>query len=123
MSDNPTVTTVGRLIADLKPAAAEKVSADARLQSELGLTSVEIIDLVLAAEDDRFFEHPQIEFQPAQLTVNEGVWSNVDGRLLWHDDVLPLVARPVLTAALPPLGGRWPQTPGRAVILRGATPV
>lgn len=53
-----TVETIGRLIAELKPRCAEKVRADARLQSEIGLTSVEIIDLVLAAEDEFEIEIP-----------------------------------------------------------------
>lgn len=58
MSENETVETVSRLIVELKPAATDKVSADARLQSEIGLTSVEIIDLVLAAEDEFEIEIP-----------------------------------------------------------------
>jgi len=58
VSEKGTVETVSRLIAELKPAVAEKVSADARLQSEIGLTSVEIIDLVLAAEDEFGIEIP-----------------------------------------------------------------
>jgi len=58
VSDNDTVETISRLIAELKPAVAEKVSGDARLQSEIGLTSVEIIDLVLAAEDEFHIEIP-----------------------------------------------------------------
>lgn len=58
MSEEETVETVSRLIVELKPAAADKVGADARLQSEIGLTSVEIIDLVLAAEDEFGIEIP-----------------------------------------------------------------
>ena len=58
MSPNDTVATISRLIAELKPEAADKVSADARLQSEIGLTSVEIIDLVIAAEDEFEIEIP-----------------------------------------------------------------
>ena len=58
MSENETVTTISRLIAELKPQVADKVSGDARLQSEIGLTSVEIIDLVLAAEDEFEIEIP-----------------------------------------------------------------
>lgn len=61
MSENDTgdtVATVCRLITELKPAVADKVSGDARLQSEIGLTSVEIIDLVLAAEDEFHIEIP-----------------------------------------------------------------
>lgn len=52
MSSDETVKTVSRLIGELKPEVAEKVSNEARLQSEIGLTSVEIIDLVIAAEDE-----------------------------------------------------------------------
>jgi acyl carrier protein len=58
VSDTATVDTVRRLIVELKPQVAEKVSDDARLQSEIGLTSVEIIDLVLAAEDEFDIEIP-----------------------------------------------------------------
>lgn len=58
MSANETVKTITRLIAELKPQVADKVSGDARLQSEIGLTSVEIIDLVLAAEDEFHIEIP-----------------------------------------------------------------
>ena len=58
MSSSATVETLGRLIVELKPAAAEKISGGARLQSEIGLTSVEIIDLVLAAEDEFEIEIP-----------------------------------------------------------------
>jgi acyl carrier protein len=52
VSSDETVKTVSRLIGELKPEVAEKVSNEARLQSEIGLTSVEIIDLVIAAEDE-----------------------------------------------------------------------
>jgi len=58
MSANDTVETIGRLIVELKPETAAKISGDARLQSEIGLTSVEIIDLVLAAEDQFSIEIP-----------------------------------------------------------------
>ena len=58
MSGDRTVETINRLIVELKPDAAEKVRGDARLQSEIGLTSVEIIDLVLAAEDEFEIEIP-----------------------------------------------------------------
>jgi len=58
VSTNNTVETISRLIIELKPETADKVSADARLQSEVGLTSVEIIDLVLAAEDEFAIEIP-----------------------------------------------------------------
>ncbi len=58
MNESDTVETISRLIVELKPEAAEKVSGGARLQSEVGLTSVEIIDLVLAAEDEFEVEIP-----------------------------------------------------------------
>ena len=58
MSGADTVETISRLIVELKPEAAGKVSGGARLQSEVGLTSVEIIDLVLAAEDEFEVEIP-----------------------------------------------------------------
>ena len=58
MNENDTVETISRLIVELKPEAAEKVSGGARLQSEVGLTSVEIIDLVLVAEDEFEVEIP-----------------------------------------------------------------
>jgi len=58
VSENDTVETISRLIVELKPAVADKVSGGARLQSEIGLTSVEIIDLVLAAEDEFHIEIP-----------------------------------------------------------------
>jgi acyl carrier protein len=53
-----TTETIGRLIAELKPEVAEKVRPGARLQSEIGLSSVEIIDLVIAAEDEFEIEIP-----------------------------------------------------------------
>ncbi|HEX9698260.1 MAG TPA: phosphopantetheine-binding protein [Acidobacteriota bacterium] len=58
MSDDETAETIGRLIAELKPEVAEKVRPGARLQSEIGLSSVEIIDLVIAAEDEFEIEIP-----------------------------------------------------------------
>lgn len=58
MSGTDTVETISRLIIELKPEAADKVKGGARLQSEVGLTSVEIIDLVLAAEDEFEVEIP-----------------------------------------------------------------
>lgn len=58
MSTNDTVETISRLIIELKPETAGKVSGEARLQSEVGLTSTEIIDLVLAAEDEFEIEIP-----------------------------------------------------------------
>ncbi len=58
MSSSEIVETISRLIVELKPEVAEKVSGGARLQSEIGLTSVEIIDLVIAAEDEFEIEIP-----------------------------------------------------------------
>jgi acyl carrier protein len=58
VSDDETAETIGRLIAELKPEVAEKVRPGARLQSEIGLSSVEIIDLVIAAEDEFEIEIP-----------------------------------------------------------------
>ena len=58
MSRDQTTETICRLVVELKPEVEEKVSADARLQSEIGLSSVEIIDLVLAAEDEFEIEIP-----------------------------------------------------------------
>ncbi len=58
MSNTETTDTICRLIVELKPETSDKVRADARLQSEIGLTSVEIIDLVLAAEDEFEIEIP-----------------------------------------------------------------
>jgi len=58
VSDTETAATICRLIVELKPETSAKVRTDARLQSEIGLTSVEIIDLVLAAEDEFEIEIP-----------------------------------------------------------------
>ena len=52
------VEDIKRLIIELKPEVAGKVKDEARLQSEIGLTSVEIIDLVIAAEDEFEIEIP-----------------------------------------------------------------
>ena len=52
MSSIETVKDIKRLIVELKPEVAGKITDEARLQSEIGLTSVEIIDLVIAAEDE-----------------------------------------------------------------------
>jgi len=52
------VEDIKRLIIELKPEVAGKVNDEARLQSEIGLTSVEIIDLVIAAEDEFEIEIP-----------------------------------------------------------------
>jgi acyl carrier protein len=58
VSDDETAETIGRLIKELKPEVAGKVRPGARLQSEIGLSSVEIIDLVIAAEDEFEIEIP-----------------------------------------------------------------
>ena len=47
-----TTASLVRLIAEIRPQAASAAGLGARLQSDLGLTSVEIIDLVVAAEDE-----------------------------------------------------------------------
>ena len=52
------VEDIKRLIIELKPEVSGKVNDEARLQSEIGLTSVEIIDLVIAAEDEFEIEIP-----------------------------------------------------------------
>ena len=58
MSSIETVKDIKRLIVELKPEVAGKITDEARLQSEIGLTSVEIIDLVIAAEDEFDIEIP-----------------------------------------------------------------
>ena len=58
MSSIETVKDIKRLIVELKPEVAGKITDEARLQSEIGLTSVEIIDLVIAAEDEFAIEIP-----------------------------------------------------------------
>ncbi len=58
MSSIETVKDIRRLIVELKPEVAGKITDEARLQSEIGLTSVEIIDLVIAAEDEFEIEIP-----------------------------------------------------------------
>ena len=58
MSSIETVKDIKRLIVELKPEVAGKITDEARLQSEIGLTSVEIIDLVIAAEDECEIEIP-----------------------------------------------------------------
>ncbi len=58
MSSIETVKDIKRLIVELKPEDAGKITDEARLQSEIGLTSVEIIDLVIAAEDEFEIEIP-----------------------------------------------------------------
>ena len=58
MSSIETVKDIKRLIVELKPEVAGKITDEARLQSEIGLTSVEIIDLVIDAEDEFEIEIP-----------------------------------------------------------------
>ena len=58
MSSIETGKDIRRLIVELKPEVAGKITDEARLQSEIGLTSVEIIDLVIAAEDEFEIEIP-----------------------------------------------------------------
>ena len=58
MSSIETVKDIKRLIVELKPEVAGKITDEARLQSEIGLTSVEIIALVIAAEDEFEIEIP-----------------------------------------------------------------
>ena len=58
MSSIEMVEDIKRLIIELKTEVAGKVNDEARLQSEIGLTSVEIIDLVIAAEDEFEIEIP-----------------------------------------------------------------
>ncbi len=58
MSSIETVKDIKRLIVELKPEVAGKITDEARLQSEIGLTWVEIIDLVIAAEDEFEIEIP-----------------------------------------------------------------
>tara|TARA_B100000586_G_scaffold36579_1_gene23494 strand:- start:208 stop:459 length:252 start_codon:yes stop_codon:yes gene_type:complete len=58
VSSIETVKDIRRLIVELKPEVAGKITDEARLQSEIGLTSVEIIDLVIAAEDEFEIEIP-----------------------------------------------------------------
>ena len=78
MSGADTVESVSRLIAELKPQVAEKVSAGARLQSEIGLTAVEIIDLVLAAEDEFGIEIPDDDTGELMDATVEGLAHRVD---------------------------------------------
>ena len=52
------VDTLCELIIEIKPERHLAVRAGARLQSEIGLSSVEIIDLVIAVEDAFGIEIP-----------------------------------------------------------------
>ncbi|MFQ5742734.1 MAG: acyl carrier protein [Acidobacteriota bacterium] len=45
------IDEISRLIVEIKAERRQAVRPEARLQSEIGLASVDIIDLVLAAED------------------------------------------------------------------------
>ncbi len=79
MSTNDTVETISRLIIELKPETAGKVSGEARLQSEVGLTSTEIIDLVLAAEDEFEIEIPDDDTGELMDATVAELASRVDG--------------------------------------------
>jgi len=79
VSTNDTVETISRLIIELKPETAGKVSGEARLQSEVGLTSTEIIDLVLAAEDEFEIEIPDDDTGELMDATVAELASRVDG--------------------------------------------
>lgn len=51
MDHTAVVAELERLVREAKPARAEAVRPGARLQSDIGLTSVEIVELVLDVED------------------------------------------------------------------------
>lgn len=55
------VATLEKLIVEVKEEARGKARAGARLQSDVGLDSVAIIDLVIAAEDEFGVEIPDEE--------------------------------------------------------------
>jgi len=55
---NEVVDTLCELIVEIKPERHKAVRPEAKLQSEIGLASVEIIDLVIAAEDAFGIEIP-----------------------------------------------------------------
>ena len=55
---NDVVSTLCELIIEIKPERHKAVRPEAKLQSEIGLASVEIIDLVIAAEDAFQIEIP-----------------------------------------------------------------
>ena len=55
---NEVVDTLCELIVEIKPERHKAVRPEAKLQSEIGLASVEIIDLVIAAEDAFDIEIP-----------------------------------------------------------------
>jgi acyl carrier protein len=55
---NEVVDTLCELIVEIKPERQKAIRPDAKLQSEIGLASVEIIDLVIAAEDAFGIEIP-----------------------------------------------------------------
>ncbi len=52
------IDTLCELIVEIKPERHEAVRPEAKLQSEIGLASVEIIDLVIAVEDAFGIEIP-----------------------------------------------------------------
>ncbi len=78
MSNTETADTICRLIVEMKPETSDKVSADARLQSEIGLTSVEIIDLVLAAEDEFEIEIPDDDTGALMDATVEGLARRIE---------------------------------------------
>jgi len=55
---NEVVDTLCDLIVEIKPERHKAVRPEAKLQSEIGLASVEIIDLVIAVEDAFSIEIP-----------------------------------------------------------------
>jgi acyl carrier protein len=55
---NEVVDTLCELIVEIKPERQKAIRPEAKLQSEIGLASVEIIDLVIAAEDAFGIEIP-----------------------------------------------------------------
>lgn len=52
---------LAELVRDVKPSAPERIGPEDRLQTDLGMSSVEIIDLVVAAEDAFGIELPDDE--------------------------------------------------------------
>ena len=58
MSEQEIADKLCRLIVEIKPEAEDKAKPEARLQTDVGLTSVQIIDLVIGAEDEFGIEIP-----------------------------------------------------------------
>lgn len=58
MTEQQIAEALCRLIVEIKPGTADKARHEARLQSDIGLTSVQIIDLVIGAEDEFGIEIP-----------------------------------------------------------------